>query len=178
MANIENNSHIKTGGFNMSSIHQRDIASKNPLTPLVYQGFTRTKEKHILHQTEHLKEEYNKIKEKVLVTKSENERLKELIEREVEKASRYVNKNREDINLREEHGEQTIKKHITKLRATNNSLAFEIQQIKKGTRFTNFNELKCETEFLEEELKRLKTICHTIRQEKNVSIMKLSDRLK
>lgn len=45
-------------------------------SPLVYQGFTKTKEKHILHQPEQLNEEYWKIKSKKSRAEQENQLLK------------------------------------------------------------------------------------------------------
>jgi hypothetical protein len=153
-------------------LDQRNPA-KNSLIPLVYQGFTRTKERHILHQTEALKEEYEKIKGRVTEMKKSNENLKNQIEFEVDKASKFMmGRNKDVIPMRHEYGDVNIKKQIKRLTLMNKKRAVEIDQIKKSIRYTNFNELKIQTELLEEELKRLKTVCQIIKTEKNASIMK------
>merc|ERR1711957_448580 len=172
--------------------YDNERLGKNSLIPLVYQGFTRTKEKHILHQTEALKEEFDKIKSRVTEMKRDNDDLKNQIETEVKKASRLVNTKKSSntwtnnffdqtnhtAHAREDHNDTNLKKQIKNNTQLNKKRALEIDQIKKSIRYTNFNELKIQTELLEEELKRLKTACTVIKQEKAASIMKLSDRLK
>ena len=144
--------------------------------PLVFKGFTRTKDRHIAAGHERLKEEHDLQLHRMAELEAENEILKREIAREILRGKKHVAggapefkiRIREEANLRGQA--DLLQKEIEKVEE-------EILKIKKSQRYSTYQELRIYVEELNEESQRLKKLCKHMRGTKLSNIIKMTDRM-
>lgn len=144
--------------------------------PLVFKGFTRTKDKHIAAGHEKLKEDHQRQIHRMAELEAENDILKHEIAREIGRGKKHVAGGAPEFKIRVRE-EANLKSQADLLRKDIERVEEEILKVKKSQRYSTYQELRVYVEELLEESFRLKKLCKHMRATKLTTIMKMKDRM-